>query len=151
MQAFNGESSTFTTQFNESVGAALVFHSRQARQDSRVFHIGAGSSVARGHAILGRRIAARLLEQCGEEQGNTLFQRYGQTFPTAYKEDFTARTAVRTFCDWTGICATYPLDMRLYRPLEDRKDSCASRSLAPNSRFRCPTCCQCWSGWACGC
>ncbi len=60
-----------------------------------------------------------LVEHAGEEPGNSLFQRFDQSFPAAYKEDFTARTAVSDILRLHRICPDYPLDMRLYRSLED--------------------------------
>ena len=120
MQAFNGESSTFTTQFNESVMAQLWFSIRAKPGKIPEYSISELEAQLReATQSWEEELQRALLEQCGEEQGNTLFQRYGQAFPTAYKEDFTARTAVSDILRLDRICATYPLDMRLYRPLED--------------------------------
>ena len=120
MQAFNGESSTFTTQFTESVMAQLWFSIRTQPGTIPEYSIPELEAQLReATQSWEEELQRALLEQCGEEQGNTLFQRYGQSFPAAYKEDFTARTAVSDILRLDRICAACPLDMRLYRPLED--------------------------------
>ena len=120
MQAFNGESSTFSTQFTESVLAQLWFSIRIKPEGIPEYSLPDLELQLREITQSWQEELQRaLLEQCGEERGNTLFQRYGQAFPTAYKEDFTARTAVSDILRLERIGDTCPLDMRLYRPLED--------------------------------
>ncbi|MCQ4437665.1 NAD-glutamate dehydrogenase, partial [Clostridioides difficile] len=40
-------------------------------------------------------LADALLDAFGEEQGNRLLQRYADSFPAGYRDDYPARTAVR--------------------------------------------------------
>ncbi|MCM3659344.1 NAD-glutamate dehydrogenase, partial [Agromyces mediolanus] len=40
-------------------------------------------------------LADALLDAFGEEQGNRLLQRYAESFPAGYRDDYPARTAVR--------------------------------------------------------
>ena len=39
-------------------------------------------------------LEAALIEEHGEERGTELFRRYGDAFPTAYRADWVARSAV---------------------------------------------------------
>ncbi|MEZ5584543.1 MAG: NAD-glutamate dehydrogenase [Candidatus Competibacteraceae bacterium] len=120
MQAFNGESATFATQFSESMLARVQFHIRT--HPGQIPDYSVSELEAQLRAALQsweEELHQALLEQVGEEQGNALFHRYGQAFPAAYKEDFTVRTAVSDIVRLDKICSDYPMDMRLYRPLED--------------------------------
>ena len=64
-------------------------------------------------------LADALIDSHGEEAGNRLLQRYADSFPAGYREDYPARTAVR---DIELIEATHTsasgLSMSLYRPIE---------------------------------
>ncbi|MEE4377916.1 MAG: NAD-glutamate dehydrogenase [Candidatus Competibacteraceae bacterium] len=120
MQVFNSESATFATQFSESMLARVQFHIRT--QPGQIPDYSVPELEAQLRAALQsweEDLHQALLEQVGEEQGNTLFQRYGQAFPAAYKEDFTVRAAVSDILRLDKICPDYAMDMRLYRPLED--------------------------------
>ncbi len=69
------------------------------------------------------RLWAALVRECGEEEGNRLFRRFGQGFPAAYRESRPARAAVpdiRTM-DQLARGEIGPLAVRLYRRLEDRE------------------------------
>jgi len=59
-----------------------------------------------------------LLEQHGEEVGNRLTNRYAEAFPAAYREDFSARSAVYDVQRLEGLAQAGGLGMSLYRPLE---------------------------------
>lgn len=61
---------------------------------------------------------AALLDQCGEEAGNSLFQRYRDAFPTAYRAEFPARAAVPDILRMERLTPGGDLAMSLYRPLE---------------------------------
>ncbi|MDX1653999.1 MAG: NAD-glutamate dehydrogenase, partial [Candidatus Competibacteraceae bacterium] len=65
------------------------------------------------------RLSYELLEQVGEESGNQLFNLYGNAFPAGYREDFSARTGVRDILRLERLSDGHPLEMHLYRPLED--------------------------------
>ncbi|MCX7630123.1 MAG: NAD-glutamate dehydrogenase [Geminicoccaceae bacterium] len=66
---------------------------------------------------------AALLRECGEEEGNRLFRRYGQGFPASYRESRPARAAVPDIraMDRLARGEIGPLAVRLYRRLEDRE------------------------------
>jgi len=59
-----------------------------------------------------------LLEQHGEEVGNRLTNRYAEAFPAAYREDFSARSAVYDIQRMEGLAEAGGLGMSLYQPLE---------------------------------
>ncbi len=63
-------------------------------------------------------LQAALLEQCGEEVGNRLFQRYRNAFPTAYHAEFPARAAVPDILRMEHLAPGGDLALSLYRPLE---------------------------------
>jgi len=60
-----------------------------------------------------------LIEQCGEEQGVLLYNRYADAFPSAYRDDASARTAVSDIRRLEDVApGADQLAMHLYRPLE---------------------------------
>ncbi|MCP5419696.1 MAG: NAD-glutamate dehydrogenase [Gammaproteobacteria bacterium] len=119
MQTLNGESSSFSTQFTESVLARVQFHIRTHPGKIPEFTVAdLESQLRQAMQSWEEELHRALLEQCGEETGNDLFHHYSQAFPVAYKDDFTARTAVSDVLRLETICSRCPLDMRLYRPLE---------------------------------
>jgi len=63
-------------------------------------------------------LQAALLDQCGEEVGNRLFQRYRDAFPTAYRAEFPARAAVPDIMRMEQLAPGGSLALSLYRPLE---------------------------------
>jgi len=63
-------------------------------------------------------LADALLDSFGEEEGNRLLQRYGDSFPAGYREDYAARTAVRDIELIEQVQNGKPLAMNLYRPIE---------------------------------
>jgi glutamate dehydrogenase len=60
-------------------------------------------------------LQAALIEECGEEVGNQLFQCYRDAFPTAYRADFPARTAVQDIQRMEHLAAGSDLGLSLYR------------------------------------
>ncbi len=63
-------------------------------------------------------LADALLERFGEEEGNRLLQRYGDSFPAGYREDYVARIAVRDIELMEAAERNETLSMNLYRPIE---------------------------------
>jgi len=59
-----------------------------------------------------------LLEHNGEEHGTHLFSRYEKAFPVAYREDFSANSAVYDIEKIEKVIETGQLGMNLYRPIE---------------------------------
>jgi glutamate dehydrogenase len=59
-----------------------------------------------------------LLEDRGEERGTELFRRYGEAFPTAYRADWVARSALADLHHLEQLPEGTGLEITLYRPLE---------------------------------
>ncbi|MGE4218700.1 MAG: NAD-glutamate dehydrogenase [Alphaproteobacteria bacterium] len=64
------------------------------------------------------RLLAVLVETHGEERGNALRRRYGEAFPTAYRETFNAQTAVNDIGLIEAAIASSGVEVNLYRPIE---------------------------------
>jgi glutamate dehydrogenase len=58
------------------------------------------------------------LDQIGEENGTTLFKRYGESFPEAYKEDVPARMAVADAERLEALADDEPMALSLYEPVD---------------------------------
>jgi glutamate dehydrogenase len=58
-----------------------------------------------------------LIEDHGEERGKELFRRYGNAFPTAYRADWVARSAIADLRHIEEL-PEHGLEISLYRPLE---------------------------------
>lgn len=120
MQAFNGLAVEFTTQFSESILARVLFHVRTQPGQIPDYSIAELEARLR-EAMLSWQdeLQRALLEHCGEAQGNVLLQRYVDAFPAGYQDDFTTRTAVHDILRLEEINTDHPLEMHLYRTLED--------------------------------
>ncbi|MET0973132.1 MAG: NAD-glutamate dehydrogenase domain-containing protein, partial [Thermoleophilaceae bacterium] len=59
-----------------------------------------------------------LVEEQGEERGRELFRRYGDAFPTAYRADWVARSAIADIRHIEDLPYRQGLEISLYRPLE---------------------------------
>ena len=63
-------------------------------------------------------LEAALVEEHGEERGTTLFRRYGEAFPPAYRADWVARSALADTARLEGLAMPDGMAISLYRPLE---------------------------------
>ncbi|MBV8627772.1 MAG: NAD-glutamate dehydrogenase, partial [Paraburkholderia sp.] len=119
MDAFNGASIEFTPLLSESTLARIHFvvHSKPGAMpdvDTRELEARLVQVTRRWQDDL----ADALLDAFGEEQGNRLLQRYGDSFPAGYRDDYPARTAVRDIDLIEHLQGTERLAMNLYRPIE---------------------------------
>lgn len=64
-----------------------------------------------------------LIDEKGEEKGAELFRRYGEGFPSAYRERFTAGVAVGDIDRIEAAFESGALQMNLYRPIEQDEAS----------------------------
>ena len=120
VKTFNGVASTFATQFSESMLARVHFHIRTVAKELPNYSVDELEAQLRETLQSWQdELYRALLESHGEAQGNVLFQRYGDAFPASYKEDFSPRTAVSDIQRLEAINTDDPLEMRLYRSLED--------------------------------
>jgi glutamate dehydrogenase len=117
-ETFAGMSVDYTTRVSESVLASMHF----------VVRVEPGRVVEYDEAELEARVAAAtrawtddlrdaLFEQLGEERAGPLFERYGDAFPVAYREDFPARQAVLDVNRMERLDLSGDLAMSLYLPL----------------------------------
>ena len=117
-EAYDAQSIDYTTRVSESVLVRLHY----------MLYGEPGHMRAPDTAEVERRIleatrswvddlAQALVEEHGEERGNALYRRWGDAFPTAYRADWVARSAVT---DITRIESLGEDDLALvvYRPLE---------------------------------
>jgi glutamate dehydrogenase len=119
MSAFNGASVEFTPLLSESTLARIHFvvHAKPGAMpdvDTRELEARLVQVTRRWQDDL----ADALLETFGEEQGNALLQRYADSFPAGYRDDYPARTAVRDIDLIERLQGTERLAMNLYRPIE---------------------------------
>ncbi|MCP5151544.1 MAG: NAD-glutamate dehydrogenase [Chromatiales bacterium] len=122
--ALASEDCDFTVSLSESVLARLYF----------VFRLPAGASVELDLRELetrlrdvtrtwGDELAAALVEQLGEEEGNRLHGRYRDAFRADYREAYSARVAVHDIEKMESLAADGDgLAMHLFRPLEAEDD-----------------------------
>jgi glutamate dehydrogenase len=123
-EAFNAESVDFDLRLAESVLVRihLVVHTRPgelpdydvAELERRI--VGATRSWT-------DELYDALVDERGEERGNDLFRRYGHAFPTGYRADWVARSAVADIERIEQLHDGDGLGMSLYRPLEARGGS----------------------------
>ncbi len=121
--AYNGTCSGFTTQLTESVLARLHFIIRT--EPGHVPAVDAAELEARlVQAARGwdDHLRDALLEAHGEEEGGALIRRYADAFPTSYREQFNAETAVTDIERIEKAIAQGGLGINLYRPLEAEED-----------------------------
>ncbi len=117
--AFNGTSVEFTPLLSESPLARIHIVVRTNAGalpdvDTRELEVRLVQATRRWQDDL----ADALLERFGEEEGNRLLQRYGDSFPAGYREDYAARTAVRDIDLIEAAHRNETLSMNLYRPIE---------------------------------
>ena len=119
-ERLNGESTEFTVRINESTTARVHF----------VVHLPKGDDIPDvDTADLERRLTeasrswrddfqAAVIAEYGEEVGTILGRRYVDSFPEAYKEDFTARTAAVDLGRLESIQGEEGVGLSLYEPLD---------------------------------
>ena len=119
MQAFNGIGSEFDVRLSESVLARIHIVVRTAPDGGPQYD--AREIEARlAQAARGWRddLKQALLERCGEERANRLFERYGAAFPAGYRDDYAPRGAVHDIEIMEGLEGASGLAMNLYVPPE---------------------------------
>jgi glutamate dehydrogenase len=118
-KAFNGTTAAFYTQIAESTLARLHFIIKTTRgqipdYDAKEIEarlIEAGRSWT-------DRLKQALIEGKGEERGLALLRKYGEAFPVAYRERFSAQSAVFDLDRIEDVLSTSRVGMNIYRPIE---------------------------------
>ena len=124
--AFGGTSVDYTTRVSESVLARLhvvVYTEPGAVPEYDVAEIEA--RLAEATRAWTDDLRDALSEQVGEQRAGPLFERYGEAFPGAYREDFSARQAVPDIERIERLDPDGDLGMSLYVPLESTLDHLA--------------------------
>ena len=122
-EAFDGVSVDYSTRMSESVLASLHL----------VVYVEPGRTIEYDTAELEARLAAAtrawtddlrdaLFEQLGEERAGPLFERYGEAFPVAYRDEFPARQAVFDITRMEKLDAGGDLATSLYLPLRSTSE-----------------------------
>jgi glutamate dehydrogenase len=125
-QAFAGTSVDYATRVSESVLARIhcvVYTEPGAAPEYDVGEIEARLAAATRAWTDDLRDA--LSEQLGKERAGPLFERYGEAFPGAYREDFSAAQAVSDVLRIERLEPDGDLGMSLYVPLEPTHDHLA--------------------------
>jgi glutamate dehydrogenase len=117
--ALNATDVEFTVSLSESMLARILFTVRTRpgeipEYDPREIEARLADAMLSWKDHLQRA----LREQLGEERGSALFQAYGEAFPAGYREDFSARIAVRDIEHMEHLDADHELRMSLYAPPE---------------------------------
>ena len=129
-EAFAGTSVDYTTRVSESVLARLhvvVYTEQGAIPEYDVGEIEA--RLAAATRAWSDDLRDALSDQLGEEHGAPLFERYGEAFPGAYREDFSARQAVLDINRIERLDPDGDIGMSLYVPLESTLDHLAFKLL----------------------
>ena len=119
-EALNGSSSEFTVQFSDSPLARvlIVVHSKDGK--APIVDVAA---LEQRLVQFARRwedeLRSALLESCGEERGNALYEHYATGFTPGYRDDHMPRAAVRDIELMDSLQGPQALAMSLYVPLEE--------------------------------
>jgi glutamate dehydrogenase len=118
-EAFGGTVESFNTQLDQSVLGRVNFILRTVPGRLALADV---EAVERRLAEASRSWSDRLIEALtevhGEEAGRALLQRYGDAFPVAYRERFSAAAAVGDVERFEGLRRGATIGVTLYRTLE---------------------------------
>lgn len=117
---FNCTDSSFVTYFSESVLARIHFIMRfnEQRREIDYDQEAIELKLVDVAKTWQEDLRTALVDHCGEETGNQLFDEYSLGFPISYQEDFNVRTAVFDIISMESLAPTKPLAMSFYKPLE---------------------------------
>ncbi|AXK40746.1 NAD-glutamate dehydrogenase [Crenobacter cavernae] len=118
LRAFNGTGAEFGVQIGDGLLARVHYIIRTPSASLPDFNEDeVEAEIARVVRGWAEELHQQLVEGYGEEQGNRLFHRYQQAFPTAYREEFAVRSAVLDTQLLEAVTEASPLALKLYRPL----------------------------------
>jgi glutamate dehydrogenase len=117
--AFHGERVDFSARVTESVLARLhvVVHTDPAAAHE-YDAVAIESRLAEATRTWSDDLYDALIEQLGEDRASSLYRRYGDAFPPAYRDGFSPQVAVADIQRIEGLDPAGDLDMSLYLPLE---------------------------------
>ena len=128
--AFSGTNVDFTARVSESVLARLhyvIFTPPGSNPDVDVAEIEA--RLAAATRAWSDDFREALLDELGEERAGPLFQRYSEAFPSAYRDDFSARHAVLDVIRIEKLDPAGDLSLSLYVPVESGTEHLAFKVL----------------------
>ncbi len=136
MRAFNGETTAYYIHVSESPLARLHTFIRTTPRDLPPYD---PAEIERAIVEAARSWADRLLDalvaERGEEEGLTLYRRYGEAFPSNYREHFAADAALADVAKLEAALATGILGMSLYRPIEAADHQMRFKVYHPDSQI----------------
>ncbi len=117
-RTLGGDQVDFTARVSESVLARLHFvvRARHGEMLRDYDEQGLERELAQAAHSWSDDLETAMLEQFGEERAANLLRRYGDAFPEAYKEDFSARVAVADVRRLEEI-GDQPVGLSLYSPV----------------------------------
>jgi glutamate dehydrogenase len=119
LEALGGESVELVARVSESVLARLHVVVRTDPSRMRDYDVAAiEARLADATRTWSDDLHDALVDQLGEERGTSLFRRYGNAFPAAYRADFTPQAAVTDIERIERLDPEGDFDMSLYLPLE---------------------------------
>jgi len=117
--AFDGTLADFTARISESILARLHFVIRADMADAPTIDVAElEARIVAASRSWRDDLQAALVDMLGEEEGNSLFTRYADAFPAAYKADFPAVNAVHDIARLESLGPEGDLQMSLYHPVE---------------------------------
>ncbi|PNK59566.1 NAD-glutamate dehydrogenase [Psychrobacter sp. FDAARGOS_221] len=123
VNAFNGTSSGFTTEFNESYHARVHVHVRT--EPGQVNSVDLAQLEDELNDLMQDwrdQYQQVMLEALGEQQANLLLKRYLQVIPAAYQERFDVRTAVVDTKRLASLTDSQPMIWKLYQSTGDESN-----------------------------
>ena len=109
----------FNTYFSESILARTHFILRSSQMIPQEIDVeGLQQKVRQAARSWSDELYGSLIEALGEEMGIVVFNRFGRGFPSSYKEDFPARTAVADIQHMEKLDNDNQLSLSFYRALE---------------------------------
>ena len=119
MHALNGQSIEFTPMLTDSPQARIHYLVRAKEQAPTNVNVAALElRIARLTQRWEDDCSNEMLRAHGEGLGLQLAHRFANAFPTAYREDFSAPVAAEDADMLAELCASAPLAVKLYRPLD---------------------------------
>jgi glutamate dehydrogenase len=118
-EAFGGTVDGFNTQLDQSVLGRVHFTLRTTPGKLALVDIDqVEKRLAEASRSWSDRLAEALTEALGEEAGTARLRRYGEAFPTAYRERFSAAAAVYDIARFEELRHGAGIGVTLYRVLE---------------------------------
>jgi glutamate dehydrogenase len=122
-ESFHAIDVTFSTQFTESVLARIHFIVKLDPENCPHYDL---KEIEKQLIEAGRSwtddLHYNLYEAYGEEETNSLFARYRNAFPLAYRDTFTARTAVYDIKHMEMLSPEDPLGINFYKALDESEN-----------------------------